>query len=359
MSPEQLFAFWPKATFAHYRQLITFFGNLEDAFNASEKQLLELKWQGKVLPSFLEWRKDAKLIAEKWQKKFEQENISFVVYGEEHYPTKIFSEDVFDPPYALFIRGNAHFISSALAVVGSRKCTPYGLSAVKELVSEIAKNGVSIISGLAKGIDSAAHRTALDVGGYTIAVLGHGLDWSDFGLEESRIKLGKEIIQSGGAIISEYLPGTLGTNYTFPERNRIIAGLSKGTLLVEGKMGSGALITMQCARDYHREIMVVPHNIFSTTGEGAIDQLKQGAHPVTKPSDIFEILKINSKKQRQLKINANPKESAITKTLQIEPQGRDSLARELNLSPAYLGAILTTMELSGLIEVKNGLYYAL
>ncbi|MBP7992227.1 MAG: DNA-processing protein DprA [Candidatus Magasanikbacteria bacterium] len=359
MISKQIFAFWPKATVAHYDQLIKLCGNLDEAFKASEKQLLELKWQKQVLPSFLEWRKNAKQIAEKWEEKFIKENISFIVYGEENYPNKIFSEDVYDPPYVLFIRGNARFISSALAVVGSRKCTSYGLSAVKELVPEVAKNGVSIISGLAKGIDSAAHRTALDAGGYTIAVLGHGLDWADFGLEESRITLGKEIIASGGSIISEYLPGTLGANYTFPARNRIIAGLTKGTLLVEGKMGSGALITMQCARDYHREIMVVPHNIFSTTGEGVIDQLKQGAHPITHSKDIFEILKINPKKQRQLKINVDPQQNTIIKTLQIEPQGRDNLARELSLSPASLGVTLTTMELSGFIEVKNGLYYAL
>lgn len=359
MSPEQLFAFWPKATFAHYQQLINLFGNLENTFKASEKQLLELKWQKQVLPSFLEWRKNAAHIAEKWQEKFAQENISFVVYGEENYPTKIFSQDISDPSYALFIRGKAHFRSSALAVVGSRQCTPYGLNAVKELIPEVSRNGVSIISGLAKGIDGAAHRAALDAGGYTIAVLGHGLDWTDFGLEPSRIKLGKEIIASGGAIISEYLPGTLGAHYTFPARNRIIAGLSKGTLLIEGKMGSGALITMQCARDYHREIMVVPHSIFSTSGAGVIDQLKQGAHPITSPGDIFEILKINPKKQRQLKINVNPQEDPIIKALQIEPQDRDTLARELGLSPTSLGVTLTTLELSGLIEVKNGLYYAL
>ncbi len=359
MTPEQLFAFWPKATFAHYEQLINLCGNLATAFKASEKQLCELKWRGEVLPSFLEWRNHAEQIATKWQAKFNQEEMSFVVWGEENYPTKIFSKDVYDPPYALFIRGNAHFISSALAVVGSRKCTPYGLSVVKELISGVATSGVTIISGLAKGIDSAAHKTALENGGYTIAVLGHGLDWADFGLEESRIKLGKEIIASGGAIISEYLPGTLGTNYTFPARNRIIAGLAKGTLLIEAKIGSGALITMQCARDYHREIMVVPHNIFSTTGEGVVDQLKQGAHPITKTSEIFEILKINPKKQRQLKINVDSQENSIIKALQIEPQGRDSLARELNLAPASLGVLLTTMELSDLIEARNGRYYAL
>lgn len=359
MTPERLFAFWPKATVAHYQQLTTLFGNLEESFQASEKQLLELKWRGQVLPSFLNWRKNAKSIADKWQKKFTTENISFVVHSEKNYPHKIFTDNMYDPPYSLFIRGNAHFISSALAVVGSRRCTSYGLSVVKELIPDVAKNGVNIISGLAKGIDSAAHKAALDANGYTIAVLGHGLDWADFGAEESRIKLGKEIIESGGALISEYLPGTPGTNYTFPARNRIIAGLSKGVLLVEAKLGSGALITIQCAREYHREIMVTPHNIFSTTGEGAIDQLKQGAHPVTKTSEIFEILKINPKKQRQLKIKVDSQESVVINALQIEPQGRDSLARELNLAPASLGVTLTTMELSGLIEVKNGLYYAL
>lgn len=358
MTQEQLFAFWPKATFAHYKQLLTLCGNLDHAFTATEKQLLKLKWQGHVLPSFLSWRKNAKDIASKWQEKFSKEHISFVVYGEENYPSKLFTDNMYDPPYALFIRGTAHFSSLALAVVGSRKCTSYGLGAVKELIPEVAKNGVSIISGLAKGIDSAAHRAALDAGGYTIAVLGHGLAWTDFGQEESRIQLGKEIIESGGAIISEYLPGTLGAHYTFPKRNRIIAGLCKGTLLVEAKMGSGALITMQCAREYHREIMVVPHNIFSTTGEGTIDQLKQGAHPVTRSTDIFEILKINPKKQRQPKSKDNSLENIILQALYIEPKNRDILARELNTTPTALAVLLTTLELSGLVEAKNGLYYA-
>lgn len=359
MTKEQLFAFWPKATFTHYKQLVTLFGNLEEAFKASEKQLLELKWQGHVLPSFLEWRKNAEQIAAKWQEKFVREKITFIVYTDSDFPAKKF-EGVKDPPYVLFIRGNPKFNSSSLAVVGSRDCTEYGIKATNYLIPDLAASGVSIVSGLAEGIDSTAHSAAIKAGGHTVAILGHGIEWNDLGYSSERRYLGEKIIENGGAIISEYLPGIPGSNFTFPKRNRIIAALSDATLITEAAEGSGSLITAECAYALGRDILIVPQDIFSITGKGANAKLKEAAHPITCPQDIFELFGITPKKRRIAPSPLLPNDqSIIFNLLQAEPQERDSLARELNLAPASLGVTLTTMELSGLIEVKNGLYYAL
>ncbi len=359
MSPEQLFAFWPKATFAHYQQLINLCGNLETAFKASEKQLLELKWQGQVLPSFLEWRANAKQIATNWQEKFAREKITFTVYGSSDFPHNKFI-GMKDPPYVLFIRGNPRFNSPSLAVVGSRNCTEYGIKATNYLIPDLAASGISIVSGLAGGIDSTAHIAALKARGHTVAILGHGIGWNDLGYNSERRHLGEKIIEHGGAIISEYLPGIPGGNFTFPKRNRIIAALTDATLITEAAEGSGSLITAECAHVLHRDVLIVPQDIFSITGKGANAQLKEAAHPVTCSQDIFELFGITPKKRRTAPspILSND-QSIIFNLLQIEPQGRDSLARELSLAPASLGVTLTTMELAGLIEAKNGRYYAL
>lgn len=359
MTKEQLFAFWPKATLAHYQQLINLCGNLEAAFKAPEKQLLELKWQKQVLPSFLEWRANAEQIATKWQEKFTREKITFTVYPDSDFPTKKF-QGMKDPPYVLFIRGIPKFNSPSLAVVGSRDCTEYGIKATNYLVRDLAASGVSIVSGLAEGIDSAAHIAAIKAKGHTVAILGHGIGWNDLGSNSERRYLGEKIIENGGALISEYLPGVPGSNFTFPKRNRLIAALSDATLITEAAEGSGSLITAECAYVLGRDILIVPQDIFSIAGKGANAKLKEAAHPITCPQDIFELFGITPKKR---KLAPSPTltndQNAIFKLLHIEPQGRDSLARELGLAPASLGVILTTMELSGLIEAKNGLYHAL
>lgn len=359
MTAEQQFAFWPKATFAHYQQLINLCGHLDEAFKASEKQLLELKWQGRVLPSFLEWRKNAEQIADKWQTKFAREKITFTIYTDPDFPAKKF-EGVKDPPYVLFIRGNPKFNSPSLAVVGSRDCTEYGIKVTNYLVPNLAASGISIVSGLAVGIDSTAHIAALKAHGHTVAILGHGIGWNDLGYGSERRYLGEKIIENGGAIISEYLPGIPGSNFTFPKRNRLIAALTDATLITEAAEGSGSLITAECAHALHRDILIVPQDIFSITGKGANAKLKEAAHPITCPQDIFELFGITPKKRRIAPSPILPADqSIIFNLLQTEPQSRDSLARELGLTPASLGINLTTLELAGLIEAKNGLYYAL
>ncbi len=359
MDKTELFAYWPKANFSRYRSLINLFGNLENAWQAPEQELTQLNWRGEVLPNFLAWRQTAAKQAEILTKKLATEKITVLIYGSDLYPNKLF-QDLTDPPYALFVRGHLNISSPTVAVVGSRLATPYGIRVLKHLLPNLIAQNITIVSGLAQGIDSTAHETALINSGYTVAVLGHGSDWSDFGTDERRRLLGKKIIDAGGAIVSEYLPGTPGTNYTFPARNRIIAALSQATLVIEAATGSGALITAQCARELHREILIVPHPIFSETGQGVNDQLKQGAHPITEARDIMEIMGITPQKNHPTtKPNFTPQEISLLNLVQTEPKDRDSLVRELGLTPTSLSLLLTTLEISGAIQAKNGLYYPL
>lgn len=356
---EGTLAFWPKISVKRYQDLITTFGSVDTALIALPKELEKLPWKSETIFDFLSWKKSAPQTSSIILEQFERENISFVCYGDIEYPLLL--KYLTDPPFVLFIRGQLALHKKSLAVVGSRQASEYGINATKKLIPEVAGAGVSIISGLARGIDSAAHEATLKVSGHTVAVLGFGIAQADLKHSKEKEKLAEKIINSGGAVVSEYLPGIPGNNFTFPLRNRIIAGLSNATLVVEARAGSGALITATCTQeDLGRDVMVVPQPIFSLTGIGANNQLKQGAHPVTEPRDILEILKITVKPSPPKPTsNYTPFETSILASLQIEPKDRDSLTRELRIPAAKLGIFLTNLELGGAIILKNTQYYSL
>ena len=356
---EGLLAFWPKISVKRYQDLIAAFGSADAAFAAQPKELEKLPWKPETIWDFFSWKKSADQTATQIIEQFERENIFIICYGSNVYP--LILKDLTDPPFVLFIRGQLALHKKSLAVVGSRQASEYGINATKKLIPEVAEAGVSIVSGLAKGIDSAAHQAALKVGGHTVAVLGFGIGQADLKHSKEKEKLANTIINSGGAIVSEYLPGTPGNNFTFPLRNRIIAGLSTATLIIEARQGSGSLITATCAEeDLGRDVMVVPQPIFSSTGIGANNRIKEGAHLVTEPRDILEILKITSQPSRPKSApNYTPEETLILASLQIEPKDRDSLTRELKVPAAKLGIFLTNLELAGAIILKNTQYYSL
>ncbi len=261
-----------------------------------------------------------------------------------------------DPPKRLFVRGELPPESHAwLAVVGSRACTPYGKQVVRHLIGGLRGYPVVIVSGLAYGIDTEAHRAALEAGLTTVAVPGSGLDWSVL-YPKANHGLAHEILAAGGALISEEEPGAKAMDYMFPKRNRIMAGLTRATLMVEARGKSGSLITAKLTTEYNRELLVVPGSIFSEESRGTHQFLRMGATAVTSPEDVLQSLGIA------------PRDSATLSTLREDlsdderrvfdiiasPLSRDELLSALDMSVSEANVLLSTMEIKGLIVEELG-----
>jgi DNA processing protein len=199
-------------------------------------------------------------------------------------------QEIPNPPKKLYIQGKLPSPNlKLLCVVGSRKCTPYGQEVCKKLVSGLRDHDIVIVSGLALGIDGIAHKTALEVGLKTIAIPGSGLDES-FLYPRSHKQLAKQILESGGALISEFEPQFQATQYSFPKRNRIMAGISHAVLVIEAEIKSGTLITSKFATEYNRDVFAVPGSIFSKNSDGPHMLIRLGATPIRTSEDILEAL---------------------------------------------------------------------
>jgi len=204
-------------------------------------------------------------------------------------------KEIPDPPETVYVRGKLPDADTTyLSVVGSRNCTPYGMKVVDNLISSLSGHNICIVSGLALGIDACAHRVALEAGLHTIAVPGSGIDDSVL-YPKTNQGLAKEILESGGALLSEFEPTFRATKWSFPKRNRIMAGMSHAVLLIEAAEKSGTLITARMAADYNRDVLVVPGDIFSPQSHGTHQFLKLGAIPVTSAEDILDALSFDRK----------------------------------------------------------------
>ena len=281
-------AHFPKLTYNRYQKLAAYFSDFKDVWEAEINDLVPAGLEENIAHEFLAWREANPI--EKIFETLTTERIQTVSINEPGYPTLL--KEIPDPPHTLFIRGQLPSTTSpTLAVVGTRKFTAYGKRACEEIIAPLASQGFIIISGLALGIDGIAHQTTLDNQGITVAVLGTGINKSNV-YPSFHQPLSERIIASGGAIVSEYPPGFAATKYSFPARNRIIAGMSLGTLVVEAAESSGALITARCALDYNREVFAIPHSIHSVTGIGPNNLIKMGAKIVTAHTDITEAFNI-------------------------------------------------------------------
>ncbi len=199
-------------------------------------------------------------------------------------------KEIHDPPKEIYIRGNKELLNKpGLAVVGTRRATEYGIRATREIVRGLVSANFVIVSGLALGIDTVAHQTALENNIPTIAVLGSSIDDQSIYPKEN-IKLAHEIIEEGGVVISEYEPPFSAQKHTFPQRNRIVSGLSKAVIVIEAPQKSGALITARCALEQNREVFALPGDIFSENSNGTNNLIKQGAHPIISLKEIIEEL---------------------------------------------------------------------
>ncbi|MBI4090251.1 MAG: DNA-protecting protein DprA [Candidatus Kerfeldbacteria bacterium] len=272
-----------------------------------------------------------------------------------HYPALL--RETASPPLVLFVRGNLSALSHrCLTVVGTRTPSSYGLRAVRLITEPIAADGVTIVSGLAYGIDAAAHQAALASRGATVAVLGSGVDTiTPYGNHA----LGLAILESGGAIISEYPPGTEPQKHHFPQRNRIISGLSRATVIVEAGVKSGALLTARFALDENRELFAVPGPIDQEKSAGPNNLLKLGAAPVTSADDLRAALGLDNHRlvTETVELRADsPAEAAVLRLL-AEPRHVDELVAISTLETSVINATLSLLEMKGRVRHLGGMHY--
>lgn len=279
-----------------------------------------------------------------------------VFITDKHYPRRL--KEIHSPPKVLYIRGSLpQCLECTLAVVGTRKTSPYGRAVTPELVSALARSGIVIVSGLALGIDALAHQAALDAGGQTIAVLGCGID-AIYPIANRR--LGLEIIKRGGAVISEYPPGTPPLKQHFPARNRIISGLSRGVLVIEGAEDSGSLITAKFAVDQNRDVLAVPGNIMSATSTGPNNLIKMGARAVTSAHDVLEALDLelaDRYRENTRVIPATAEEEKLLACMGHEAVHIDEIIQKSKLNTSIINSALTMMEMKGIVRHLGGMYY--
>ena len=265
--------------------------------------------------------------------------------------------EIKDPPKQLCFKGewSDGIFENCLAVVGSRKMTTYGKQITEKLVSGIASRGITIISGFMYGIDATAHKATVDVGARTIAVMPCGIELVH---PEYQVKLYDQILENNGLIISEYNGNLLPTNWTYPRRNRIVAGLSKAIMVVEAGERSGSLITANFAKKFKRKIFAVPGPLTSVLSKGICQLIKDGSEVVTCVDDVLEYYNLTKYSENNSEISGLTKpETQIVMQLQKEPMEIDFLSRSLGFGIAETGKLLSFMELKGLIFVENGKYY--
>lgn len=241
-----------------------------------------------------------------------------------------------------------------LCVVGSRRFTSYGKEVCRKLISGLRGYPVAIVSGLAVGIDTVAHQTALETGLPAIALPGSGLS-REVIYPSSNIQLADRIVEGGGCLLSEFPPEIKATQWGFPQRNRLMAGLAKAVLIVEAGQKSGTLITARLALDYNRDVLAVPGPIFAPNAQGTNWLIRQGATPITCPEDLLEALgfAVERPDQKMLFEECSPEEKEVLDLL-LEPLPRDEIIRRLGWSAAQTSAVLAALELKGLLKEVLG-----
>lgn len=333
--------------------LLSYFGSARRIWKADAKKLLQLGLGKEKALQFFEYRKNFK--EKEYFNRLKKFSINFLTLNDKDYPENL--KQLSNAPDVLYIKGKLKSADvNAVAIVGSRKMTAYGKEVTERFSSELASIGITIISGLARGIDTVSHQSALMANGRTIAVLGCGLDMV---YPPENFKLAKEI-ERNGALISEYPLGYPAKPINFASRNRIISGLSKAVLVVEGAVKSGTLLTASHAAEQGRTVFAIPGQITSPLSGAPLFLLKNGARIATEVNDILEEMELEVKvdKEKMEKIMpANLEEEKILAILENESLHLDELARISSLEVGNLSARLTMMELKGLVKNMGGGIY--
>ena len=282
--------------------------------------------------------------------------ITKIAFGEKNYPPLL--KKIVNPPKLLYVRGNILAKENCFAIVGTRRCTPYGKQIAREIAIDLAEAGLTIVSGFASGIDAEAHKAVIERRKRTIAVLGTGLDEKSI-YPKSNLKLVKRILENGGALISEFPPKTHGTKYTFVQRNRIISGLSLGVLVVEARMKSGALITANYAISQKRKLFAIPGPIYSQTSKGCNHLIKNGAKLVGEANDILKELNLPALSNKKVIVGENLEENLILEALKEGALDVEKIIEKTKLPAAKVLTTLSILEIKGKIKNLEANIYAL
>ncbi|MFQ5401148.1 MAG: DNA-processing protein DprA [Anaerolineae bacterium] len=341
---------------AKVQALLSYFGDLGRAWHATELQLQQIGFDRRAIRSLLEAR--SQLDLDQCLSRVQKAGITLLTWESAAYPARL--REAPAPPPLLYMLGELLEADQwAIAVVGTRRLTSYGKQITRELVAGLVRNGIVIVSGLARGIDAIAHQTALECGGRTVAVLGSGLDCIYPAEHRSLVK---RILDGRGAVLSEYGLGVQPEARNFPPRNRIISGLTLGTVVIEAGERSGALITAKFALEQDREVFAVPGNVNSPASKGCNRLIQQGAKLVMGAEDILEELSLQMVEEHtavQLALPESAEEAALLNLLSAQPVHIDELCRETGMPSSVVSSTLALMELKGMVQQTGGMNYAL
>jgi len=349
------FSLIPRIGRVKLSRLESHFGDLGSAWQASPAELKSAGLDRGSANAVGYWRAKISLDAE--MEKLERQGVRVLTYHDPDYPSRL--KEIYDYPPVIYIRGTLLPQDEwCLAVVGTRRATVYGRQAAEEIVTDLARNKITIVSGLARGIDLVAHQSTLAAGGRTIAVFGCGLD---IVYPAENAALARDITKQG-ALISEFPLGTRPRADNFPRRNRILSGLSLGVLVIEADETSGAMITAHLALEQNREVFAVPGSILSPTSRGTNHLIQEGAKLVRDYTDILEELNLNAVSQQMELTELLPTtdtESQLLKQLSTEPTHIDEVCRSSGLPIATVSSTLAMMELKGLVRQTGTMHYIL
>lgn len=344
-----------------YVRLFEYFATYENIWHAAADDLRALEISEQTIEKFLSWRRQHD--PQKLTDEVAALGIDTIDRDDPRFPETL--KTIFDPPIILYVQGQIPKTDQMIGIVGSREATPYGLKIARQFSRELSGAGLVVVSGLARGIDVEAHAGALAAGGKTIAVLAHG----HAELSGSKRQFGDKIIEQGGAVITEQPPHHIAQAYHFPIRNRIIAGLCKGAVIVEAKLPSGTLHTAQAALNAGREVFAIPGPIDSPTSAGTNKLIQDGAQVATSPNDVLLALGISVSKSvapTLAKVEApNPGQplsadhQLVLTHITASPIHVDDIARTARLPAAKVLGALTILEIHGRVRHLGNMYYSL
>jgi len=336
-----------------FKKILAGFSSLEDSWRDDGKIFFNLGLSEKQTNNFLSFRK--KNDPEKLFEELLKEKIEILAISDKAYPPQL--KEIASAPPVLYVRGNKSILfNKSIAIVGSRKFTQYGQRVAENLTRDLVRAGLTIVSGLALGIDGIAHLSVLDAEGATVAVLGTGIDDATIYPRE-HFNLAQRIIEGGGTLITEQPPKTPSLKQNFPARNRIMAGLTLGTLVIEAAESSGSLITAGFALEQNREVFAVPGDIFSPQSAGSNLLLKRGAKLVSSAADILEEFSL-SRNQPELDLKIfqprTDEEIIIWKILSNDPLHVDKISKLTKLETAVVSSTLAALEIEGAVKNIGG-----
>lgn len=345
-----------KLTPLRFRKLLSYFAeDIERVWNSTASEWREAGIEASAVEEI--WEIKNAINPEAELKKLQDFGGGVISITDARYPRLL--KEIYDAPPVLLFRGEFPVAADdfAIAVVGTRVATQYGKQATAEITRGLAQVGIPIVSGLAAGLDSVAHQAAVDAGSRTIAVFGCGLDTI---YPPTNRRLAEAILAKGGCWLSEYPLGMQPTAYTFPQRNRIIAGLSRGVLVAEGREKSGSLITASLANEFGREVFAIPGSIFSEVSAGPNRLIQDGAKPILSAADILEALHYGDLTQQvemREVIADSPQEAQILSILTKNPTLADEVSRVSGFTANETASILSLLEMKGLAQNLGGMQW--